>query len=75
MAHICRSTFITSRLVQTFCTMHAKMGLAILGLALAVAGVAAKPAPLSSSAIMFYDCEVSRPEAALNDRTGPHASS
>ena len=55
--------------------MHAKMGLAILGLALAVAGVAAKPAPLSSSAIMFYDCEVSRPEAALNDRTGPHASS
>lgn len=55
------------------CTMHVRTGLALLGLALAAAGVAqAKPAPLSSSAIMFYDCEVRghEPAQARDSRNG-----
>jgi hypothetical protein len=38
--------------------MHARLGLALLGLAL-VASASAKGVQLSSSAIFFYDCEVS----------------
>jgi hypothetical protein len=46
--------------------MHARLGLALLGLAL-VAGASAKGVQMSSSAIFFYDCEV----RGGRDRGGP----